>query len=90
MKRYSMQEARANLADLVARAAYGKERIMIGRHQRNMAVLVPVEDADLLERLEDEIDRREADRALKKKDRAIDWAEAKKSLDQAKKRRAKK
>jgi len=88
MKRYSMQEARSNLADLVSRAAYGGERIMIGRHNKDMAVLVPVADAELLERLENDLDLKEARKALKEKNRAIDWDEAEKLLERPKKRKA--
>ncbi len=37
-------EARTNLAELLARVAYGKERITIERRGRPLAALVPIED----------------------------------------------
>lgn len=89
MKRYSMLAARSNLADLVSRVAYGGERIVIGRHNKDMAALVPVADAQWLERLENELDLEEARKALKEKHRAIDWDQAEKQLDRVKKPKAK-
>ncbi|HUT54188.1 MAG TPA: type II toxin-antitoxin system Phd/YefM family antitoxin [bacterium] len=80
MKRYSMHEARQNLTDLVNQVAYGRERIMIGRHNKDLAVLVPVEDAEYLEHLEDLEDIKAARKALKRKGKAIAWEEAKKKL----------
>ena len=41
--------ARNNFAEVLSRAAYGKERITIERRGRPLAVLVPVEDLELLE-----------------------------------------
>jgi prevent-host-death family protein len=75
-----MDEARRNLTDLVGRVAYGGERITIGRRNKDLAVLVPVEDAELLERLEDEADIKAAMRTLKKGQKGIPWAKAKKEL----------
>lgn len=80
MKRYSMAEARQNLTDIVSRVAYGGERIKIGRRNKDLAVLVPIEDADLLERLEDEEDVKAAKRVLKKGGPYMDWEEAKRLL----------
>lgn len=41
----TVTDARAQLADLVNRVAYGGERFTLTRHGRAMAVLVPVSDA---------------------------------------------
>ena len=80
MKQYNMHEARANFTDLVSQVAYGGERIVIGRRNKKLAVLVPVEDAELLERLEDEMDIKAALRTLKKGEKGIPWAKVKKEL----------
>lgn len=80
VKGYSMAQVRRELSDLVGRVAYGGERITITRRNRPLAVVVPVEDAELLERLEDEIDIREARKAEKEPGPNIPWAEAKKML----------
>lgn len=80
MKRFSMHEARKNLTDIVGRVAYAGERITICRRNKDMAVLVPVEDAELLGYLEDRMDIKQAREALRKGGPDIDWEEAKKSL----------
>ena len=80
MKGYSMAEVRRELPDLVGRVAYGGERITIQRRNRPLAVIVSLADAELLERMEDEIDIREARKAEKEPGPNIPWAEAKKML----------
>jgi prevent-host-death family protein len=57
-------EARDRLAELVNRAAYGKERLVLGRRGKAMVALVPVEDLEVLEAMEDRIDLEEARKAL--------------------------
>ena len=47
---------RQNFADILNRAAYGGERIIVHRRNKPVAAVVPIEDLELLERLEDEID----------------------------------
>lgn len=58
-------EARDKLADLCDRAAHG-ERVLITRHNKPRVALVPAEDLELLQRLEDQLDLELARRALKK------------------------
>lgn len=52
----SVADLRTALSDTINRAAYGHERVEITRRGKVTAVLVSVEDADRLERLEDEAD----------------------------------
>jgi len=59
-------KVRDNFSEVVARAAYGKERIYITKNGKNLAALIPVEDMALLEELEDRLDAAEADRILDK------------------------
>ena len=56
MDTLSISAARQNLADLGNRVALRGERLIIERRGRNLFALVPVEDLELLERLEDEAD----------------------------------
>jgi len=56
MTRLPISEAREHLADLGNRVALRGERIIVERRGKNLFALVPVEDVDLLERLEDEMD----------------------------------
>ncbi len=51
-----MSEAREELSELVNRVAYGHERIVLVRHGKEVAALVPASDAALLDALEDEFD----------------------------------
>lgn len=51
-----ISEARGEFADLVNRAAYGHERVLLTRHGKAIAALVPTEDLELLEALEDRAD----------------------------------
>lgn len=51
-----VHRARGGLADLINRAAYGRERIFLMRRGKPVAALVPVEDVELLEKLEDRFD----------------------------------
>ena len=58
-------DARENLADVLNRVAYAKVRVRITRRGKAVAAVVPIEDLELIERLEDEIDIREAEKALR-------------------------
>lgn len=60
-----MAEARKQLAELVNRAAFAKERFVLTRHGRELVAIVPKEDLDLLERLRRFASRREVQAALR-------------------------
>lgn len=64
MTKVSTMQARDNLAELVNRVAYGGERVTLTRRGKALAVLVPLEDAQLLEALEDKIDLEAARKSL--------------------------
>jgi prevent-host-death family protein len=51
-----LHKARSGLTDAVNRVFYGHERIAIQRRKKNVAVLVSVRDAKLLEALENKAD----------------------------------
>lgn len=63
------EEARNKFSDLVNRAAFGHERIVVTRRGRGLAAVVPMEDLELIERLadqlEDLIDTEDAKAALR-------------------------
>lgn len=75
-------EARDNLAEVINRVIYAKDRVRITRRGKEVAAVVPIEDLELLERLEDEIDLSEARKALAdvREHGSIPWDEAKKQL----------
>lgn len=60
----SVADARSDLADLLNRVAYGKERLVITRHGRELAALVPIEDLQLTARLRKFVARKDVARAL--------------------------
>jgi prevent-host-death family protein len=62
---FSAVQARERFADLVNRAAYRGERITLTRRGRSIATVVPIEDLQLLEQIEDRIDIREARKAIR-------------------------
>jgi len=68
-KKLSTSEARQEFADIVNRAAYGGERVILHRHKKPVAAVIPIEDLELIERMEDEIDIAAARKALKEKGR---------------------
>ncbi len=75
-------EARENLADVLNRVAYAKSRVRITRRGREIAAVVPIEDLELIERLENEIDVREAKRALEEAAAkgTVPWEDVKREL----------
>ena len=60
----SVRDLRQNLSDLLSRANYANERVVVTRRDRPVAALVPVEDLELLEELETRVDIDEVREAL--------------------------
>ena len=79
-KEMTITEARSNFADLVNRATYAKERILINRRGKSVAAIVPMEDVELLEKIEDAIDVKLARKALSESEEIISWEEVAKEL----------
>lgn len=85
MNRYiSASEARNDFSGTVSRVAYGRERIVIQRRKEQVAV-VPMEDLELLERLErekeDRVDVAEANKVLNDENEGrVSWEDLKGEL----------
>ncbi len=75
-----ISEAREHLADLGNRVSLRGERLVIERRGKKLFALVPMEDMELLERLEDEIDINMARKAMKEGGANISWEKVKKDL----------
>jgi prevent-host-death family protein len=65
MLEIGVAEIRANLADVINRVAYGGERIVLQRRGKQVLAVVPMEDLELLQTLEDQSDVRAALKARK-------------------------
>jgi prevent-host-death family protein len=60
----SSKKARSDFADNINRVAYGHERLTITRHGKKVAAIIPIEDLEFLEELEEKLDRKAMDEAL--------------------------
>ena len=74
MTRLDVKEAQATLVEILKRVAEEGERILLTCQGREVAVLVPPEDLELLERGEDQLDLEAAQKALKEPG-SIPWEE---------------
>jgi prevent-host-death family protein len=59
------REARENFSDVINRAAYGKERVVLTRRGKPLVAVVPIDDVEILEAMEDKIDLEDAISAIK-------------------------
>ena len=78
----SAVQVRKRLAEVIDRAAFGKERVILARRGKAVAAIVSLEDVELLEALEDRIDLENARAALieAEKEGTVSWEELKKGL----------
>lgn len=76
----SVSQARDDFAELVNRAAYKDQRVIVTRRGRAIAAIVPIEDVAYLERLEDEYDLKTADEARAEGGELIPWEDIKKGF----------
>jgi prevent-host-death family protein len=77
-KSVSATAARQSFSESLNRAAYGGERVVIRRHGKEIAAVVPIEDLRLIEQMEDAEDLRVA--AKRRKNRSIPWEKARLTL----------
>jgi len=73
-------QLREHVAEAVNRVAYSGERIAIERHDKVVAVLVSVQDAELLAALEDRADVEAIRAALKAPGDPVAWDQVKADL----------
>lgn len=64
MTRVAASKIRDEISDTLNRVSYQGERVVIERYGKGVAAVVPIEDLELLERLEDQMDIGEARAAL--------------------------
>ena len=73
-------EARTELSALFDRVAFDHDRIIIDRHGRDRIAMVPIEDLDRLQAIEDRADIEAADAALAESAERIAYEDIKKDL----------
>ena len=81
MARLAASAARLQFAELVNQVAFGGERVVLHRHGKDVAAIVPLADLQLLEELENRMDLDAARAALKEKAPRVAWDKLKKELD---------
>jgi prevent-host-death family protein len=82
MTSVSITAARDGLSEVINRVAYSKERICLTRHGKDVACLVSVDEARLLDLIEDRLDLSDALDALKesKEQGSVSWEALKAEL----------
>lgn len=80
MSRIAASDARVQFAEIVNKVAFGGERIVLHRHGKDVAAIVPVEDLELLRMLEDRMDLEAARAALNEKASRVSWKKLKAEL----------
>ena len=80
MTALTISKARQDLAEVVNRVAYKGERFVIRRRGKKLAALIPVEDLEALEALEDRLDVQAAKKALAESNERIPYAKVRKEL----------
>ncbi|MEE9166808.1 MAG: type II toxin-antitoxin system Phd/YefM family antitoxin [Candidatus Neomarinimicrobiota bacterium] len=81
MTTVSIVDMRKHFAEVINTATYTKERFVLMRHNKPVVAIVPMEDYELLEALEDRIDIDDAMAVLRDPEREfLDWDEVKREL----------
>lgn len=80
MTNISTAEARNEFAEIINRASFGKERFVLTRRGKKLAAIVPVEDMELLEELEDRMDIEAAKTALAESGERVSYEDLRREL----------
>ncbi len=87
MTEISTVDAREQFSEIVNKAAYGKERMIVTRRGKALAALIPIEDLRILEEMEDRKDVEDAKKILAeakaKKEKPVPYEKVRKELDLA-------
>lgn len=82
MTKMPVSEARNDFSEIINIVSYRGDRVVLQRRGKDVAAVVPLEDLELLEALEDKLDIDAAKKALKEaaKKGTISWAKIKDEL----------
>ena len=79
--RQNASKVREGFAGVIDRVRHGGERVILQRHGRDAAAIVPLEDLALIEAIEDRLDIQEALRRLRNpKDTTIPYDRLRKQM----------
>lgn len=83
MIKYTTGEARERFSEVVNEAAFGKQRVVLTRHGKEIAALIPISDLHVFHELECLIDVEDAKNALNKlkSEGSVTLADLKKELN---------
>ena len=79
MTTVTTSEIRAHLSDMLSKIARKGNRVVVTRGGKKFAALVPLDDLEFLESLEDRLDLEDAKRALKEPG-SVPWKKVKADL----------
>ncbi len=80
MTRLTASQLREGLADAINKVAFGGERIILRRNDKDVVAIVSMDDFNLLRELEDKLDLDAMKVALAEPGANIPWAKIKKEL----------
>lgn len=81
MTRMGVSDAREHLGDVVDRARYTQERVILTKRGREVGAIISIDDLKLLEMLEDQLDIKEARQTLEESQgERISYDEVRKKL----------
>jgi len=81
LRKISTADARKKLSNIMNRVAFGKETFVLTRRGEALAALVPVEDLNLLQQIEERMEVEDAWAARSESEETIAWEELKKELE---------
>ena len=79
MTTVTTSEVRAHLSDMLSKIARKGNRVVVTRGGKRFAALVPLDDLDFLEAIEDRMDIEDAKKALKEPG-SVSWKKVKAEL----------
>lgn len=80
MRRVSATDAKRDFSVTLNRVAFGGERLVLQRHDKDIAALVSIDDLRLLQELEDRLDAEAARQALRESDELVPYAQIREEL----------
>lgn len=82
MTRMGVSDAREHLGDVIDRARYTHERVVLTKRGREVGAIISIDDLKLLEMLEDQLDIKEARLALEESQgERVSYNEVRKKLE---------